>query len=350
MKFLSTVGKTAIIVFAIIGISFTGVFVGMKFGWTNVRGTIAERNSSFFKNVPKAESMNDDSTQAVILCKVHALANYAPETAKHIQTVYETTQNIQLINRMFSTAQARFADTQLFSNMNDCSKVLVPDMTPIVQTAYAWADSDEWQVLKSAFIRDQDTIRKAAQDAGISPRLLLGGIIGEQFRFFTSTRDSFKSYFEPLKILASLSKFSYGIAGLKPETVARIEQNLKNRNSVFYLGPDMEDIIQYPESVTDHAAIQFDRITDTKNPYYSYLYPGLFMRQVIMQWKNAGYDISERPDVLSTLYNLGFNRSIPKADPAAGGAPITVNGVQYNFGQLGYEFYYSGELIQEFPY
>ena len=29
---------------------------------------------------------------------------------------------------------------------------------------------------------------------------------------------------------------------------------------------------------------------------------------------------------------------------------ITVNGVEYNFGQLGYEFYYSGELSQEFPY
>ncbi len=349
MKFFGVLGKTLLVAFAIIGVAFSGVFVSMNFGWTNVKGTIEERNSSFFKNVPRAESMNDDTTQAVVLCKIHALANYAPETAKHIQTVYETTQNIELVNRMFATSQSRFIDTSLFSNLNACAKVLVPDMTPLVQTAYAWADSDEWQVLKSAFIRDQDTIRKAAEDAGISPRLLLGGIIGEQFRFFTSTRESFKSYFEPLKILASLSKFSYGIAGLKPETVARIDQNLKNKNSVFYLGPEMENVVQYPDGV-DQAAIQFDRITDTKDSYYSYLYPGLFMRQVIAQWKASGYDISNRPDVLSTLYNLGFNRSIPKPEPAAGGAPITVNGVQYNFGQLGYEFYYSGELIQEFPY
>jgi hypothetical protein len=333
-----------------------GYRIGVQWGfcWYEIwldkcTGEYCRTQFFFFKNIPKAESMNDDTTQAVVLCKVHALANYAPETAKHIETVYETTQNLPLVNQMFATAQMRFSDTGLFSDLTNCSRVSVPDMTPIVQTAYAWADSDEWQVLKSAFIRDQDTIRQAAHDAGISPRLLLGGIIGEQFRFFTSTRDSFKSYFEPLKILASLSKFSYGIAGLKPETVVRIEENLKNKNSVFYLGSDMENIITYPTGA-DVTQMQFDRITDTKNPYYSYLYPGLFMREVIAQWKAAGFDISNRPDVLSTLYNLGFNRSVPKAEPAAGGAPITVNGVQYNFGQLGYEFYYSGELLQEFPY
>ena len=349
MNLMRSLGKVAIIIFAVIGIGFSGVFVSMQFGWLNVRGTVAERNASFFKNTLRAESMNDDTTQAVTLCKVHALANYAPETAKKIQTVYQTTQDMALVNQMFATAQMRFLNTNLFSKMTECARVSVPDMTPLAQTAYAWADSDEWQVLKSAFIRDQDIIRKAANDAGISPRLLLGGIVGEQFRFFTSSRDSFKSYFEPLKILASLSKFSYGIAGLKPETVARIDENLKNKNSVFYLGSDMENVITYPEGV-DHDQVRFDRITDTKSPYYSYLYPGLFMRQVIEQWKKSGYDISNRPDVLSTLYNLGFNRSIPKAEPAAGGAPITVNGVQYNFGQLGYEFYYSGELLQEFPY
>ena len=349
MNFWGTLGKVAIAFFAIVGIIFIGVFVSMKFGWTNVRGTITERNASFFKNTQKAESLNDDTTQAVVLCKIHALANYAPETAKKIQTVYQTTGDTSLVNRMFGTAQNRFIDTELFSNMNACSRVLVPDMTPLAETAYAWADSDEWQVLKSAFIRDQDIIRQVARDAGISPRLFLGGIIGEQFRFFTSSRDSFKSYFEPLKILASLSKFSYGIAGLKPETVARIDENLKNKNSVFYLGPEMEQVITYPEG-THHEKVRFERITDTKNPYYAYLYPALFMRQVIEQWKRSGYDISNRPDILSTLYNLGFNRSIPKPEPLAGGAAITVNGTQYNFGQLGYEFYYSGELVQEFPY
>jgi len=96
--------------------------------------------------------------------------------------------------------------------------------------------------------------------------------------------------------------------------------------------------------------LRFERITDTKNTYYAYLYVGLFMRQVTAQWQASGYDISGQPGVLSTLYNLGFNRSVPKANAGPGGAIVTVNGEAYSFGELGEQFYYSGELIQEFPY
>jgi hypothetical protein len=146
-----------------------------------------------------------------------------------------------------------------------------------------------------------------------------------------------------------LSKFSFGIAGLKPETAKRIEENLHNQNSPFYLGSAMENVITYPIDTIDIASLRFNRITDTKNTYYSYLYTGLFMRQVIAQWSST-VDISNSAGVLATLYNLGFNRSIPKLNPQPGGAPITVNGVDYTFGDLADEFYYSGELLDEFPY
>lgn len=348
---MKTMARIAVAILALIGLAFTAVFVGMRLGWTNVRGTISERNASFLSGagIQASAGGTASSSQAVILCRIHALSNYAPETAKEIQTVYESGQDGSLADAMLTSAQVRFLQAGLPADFANCERVTVPDTTPLAQTAYAWADSPEWAVLKSAFIRDQEQIRQAAHDAGISPRLLLGGVIGEQLRFFTSARDSFKSYFEPLKILASLSKFSYGIAGLKPETVARIDENLKNPSSVFYLGKDMENVVTYPDG-SDHDQVRFDRITDTKNTYSSYLYAGLFMRQVIAQWKAAGYDISSRPDVLSTLYNLGFNRSIPKSDPSAGGASITVGGTEYTFGQLGDQFYYSGELSQEFPY
>jgi hypothetical protein len=350
MKLMKKMGIGAGAIFALVGVVFVGVFIAMQFGWLNVRGTINERNQSLYnalKNHPSAS--NQDSSQAVVLCKIHALSNMAPETAKNIYSVYQVNQDSDLITTMLTTAQKRFLDSSLLSTFAACANATTPDTTPLAQSAYAWADSQEWVVIRSAFIRDQDIIRQAAKDAGISPRLLLGGILGEQFRFFTNSRDTFKSYFEPLKVLASLSKFSYGIAGLKPDTVKRIDDQLKNPQSVFYLGKDMENVVTYPDG-SNVDTVRFDRITDTKNTYYSYLYAGLFMRQVTAQWKVAGYDISKRPEVLSTLYNLGFNRSIPKADPGAGGAPITVNGVDYNFGQLGYEFYYSGELSQEFPY
>ena len=286
MKVLKTLGKIVIVLFAIVGMVFTFIFFGIKFGWTNVHGTISDRNA-YFK---KAEA----STQT-------PAAN-------------------------------------------------APVIDPVVPAYphYDWEDSAEWSVIDSALERDQATINQAAHDAGISPRLLLGGIIGEQFRFFTSQRDSFKQYFEPLKILASLTNTSYGIAGLKPATVAHVESNLKDPTSVYYLGPSMENLITYPAGA-DVTTTQFQRITDTKNTYYSYLYAGLFMREVMAQWNAAGYDISERPDVLSTLYNLGFNRSIPKSDPTAGGAPITIDGQTYSFGELGNDFYYSNEMRDVFP-
>ncbi len=131
--------------------------------------------------------------------------------------------------------------------------------------------------------------------------------------------------------------------------MARVDKNLKNKDSVFYLGREMENVVTYSENA-DEEKVRFERITDTKDTYYSYLYVGLFMRQVTAQWLAFGYDISSSPGILATLYNLGFNRSIPKANAAPGGAVIKVDGEEYSFGELGEQFYYSGELVKEFPY
>lgn len=279
-------------IFALIGIVFTTIFVAMQFGWLNVQGSAKERDAYFV-----------------------------------------------------------VSDTSLTANLADAFKVTHqvdnPNDHPLL-TNLTWKDSDDFKLLKEVFTRDQAVIDRAANDAGISPRLILGGVMGEQLRFFSSKRESFKQYFEPLKILASLSQFSYGIAGLKPETVAKIDENLKNPKSTFYLGKDMEHFADYPEGV-DPTAERFSRITNAKDPYYSYLYVGLFMRQAEMQWANAGYPIDGRPDVLATLYNLGFNRSIPKPNPGSGGAPIMINGVEYSFGDIAYQFYYSDELLDIYP-
>ena len=63
------------------------------------------------------------------------------------------------------------------NQLKDCETVTVPDTNPVLQTAFPWADSAEWAVMKSAFIRDQEYIRNAARDAGISPRILLGELL-----------------------------------------------------------------------------------------------------------------------------------------------------------------------------
>ncbi|MEI6420555.1 MAG: hypothetical protein WCO30_02875 [bacterium] len=92
------------------------------------------------------------------------------------------------------------------------------------------------------------------------------------------------------------------------------------------------------------------RITDEHDHYFAYLYAALFNKQIITEWQKAGFDISNRPEILATLYNIGFSHSEPKDDPQIGGAEIDISGKTYSFGGLAYEFYYSGELLNELPY
>lgn len=344
---IKKVFKVILISFSLVGFVFVTVFALMQLGLLNVRGSISNRNSYFkIQQISADSDLNDESFK--ILCKINILRKYAPETSINIYKTLVKGGNEILVNQMISTAFRRFdTDASFVSVVNSCSNSDTKNSTyPL--TAYQWADTDQWALMKEVFIRDKDIINKAAKDAGISPRLVLTGVIGEQFRFFNNTRESFKSYFEPMKILASLSKSSYGIAGLKIGTVKTIEEHLKDPKSEFYLGSDMEHVADYAPDV-DTESERMNRITDSKNPYYSYLYIGLFMRQIEKQWNDQGYNVDNRPDVLATLYNLGFDHSVPKANSQAGGAVINIAGVDYTFGDIGYEFYYSGELSDIFP-
>lgn len=334
--------------FAIAGFIFLMIYIAMQFGWLNVRGSVSERNSYF--NIKKSEKINENYNLEII-CKINVLNKYAPLTSVYIYKNLVKGTKDQTILKMVETASFRFENDYSFNKeMNYCkNSTNEKQELKVLTSAYDWADTDQWALMKEVFTRDQVIIRKAASDAKISPRLILGGVIGEQFRFFNNRRESFKSYFEPLKILASLSNTSFGIAGLKPKTIGQIEDNLKNIKSPFYLGPDFEHTVDYKNGVNVESE-RMNRITNPKDPYYSYLYAGLYMKQIITQWQNAGFDISERPEILGTLYNLGFYYSVPKENPQAGGSIININGEDYTFGDIAYEFYYSGELSDIFPF
>lgn len=339
------ISKYIVYVFSIVGFIFTGVYFAMKWGLLNVQGSAKERNAYFTQGhfLPQEKRLYADMD---ILCQIDLVHTYAPVTSVNIYLALLSGTDINIIRKMVSVALESYVDN---TNIDSCKKNNNVNKN-LPKTAYIWADTEEWNLMKNVFTRDQDVIVKASKDAGISPRLLLGGVIGEQFRFFGNRRESFKQYFEPLKILASLSNTSFGIAGLKPNTARLIEENLKNKNSPFYLGKDMENLLDYDVNILDKDKARMDRITNTKDPYYSYLYVGLYMKQIIKQWENNGFDIGTRPDVLATLYNLGFPRSVPKENPVSGGAIINVGGKDYTFGDLGYEFYFSGELVEIFPF
>lgn len=212
----------------------------------------------------------------------------------------------------------------------------------------AWNQTPEWAVVEGGLRKDAALIERVSQETGVDARLIAAAVIPEQIRFFTAEREVFKRYFEPLKILGSLSQFSLGVSGIKQETARDIERYALDATSPFYPGPTYAAFISYPDGV-DRDAELYNRLTDAENHYYSYLYTALYLREIEAQWEAAGFSLDDKPEIAITLFNIGFEHSQPHAQPQAGGAPISVGGTSYPFGVLGGEFYHSTELLDVFP-
>ena len=135
--------------------------------------------------------------------------------------------------------------------------------------------------------------------------------------------------------------------GMKEDTAIAVEKNLKDPTSPYYLGREYEHLLDF--STEDVAHERFARMTDQHDHYWSYLYAGLYLKQVATQWERAGFPIGNRPDILSTLFNIGFRYSVPKPDPQVGGAAIALSDGVYSFGGLAGEFYRSDLLTDIFP-
>ena len=210
-----------------------------------------------------------------------------------------------------------------------------------------WSIVPEWETFKTAVIKDQSVLERVQNETGVSARLIMAITASEQLRLYYDNRESYKRAFEPLKILGSESLYSWGVTGIKEFTAQKVENNLKNPASPFYPGDQYSNLLDF--STTDPSTERFNRIVDQHNHYYSYLYAALYVREVETQWQNAGFDISDRPEFLATLYNIGFENSKPNAAPQVGGAAIKIRNQTYSFGGLSYNIYYSGELLDEFP-
>lgn len=282
-------------VFTLIGLAFSGVFVAMQYHWLDVKGSSVSRDS-FFATVPKARVL-------------------AAEVSRNPTSVSCVRQ------------------------MSDGSQVPV----------CAWNESEEYATIRSGLNKDKDVINLVAQQTEVPSRMIAATVVPEQLRWFTDDRESFKEVFEPLKILGVAAHMTYGIGGFHPDTAKRVEQYAVDTNSPFYAGADMAKLVSYPSVENPRDNSTLSRLSDSKDHYYSYLYTALFIKEITNQWARAGYDIANRPDVISTLYNIGYDRSVPKPNPQIGGATITVNGTKYAYGELGTDFYYSDELTAIFP-
>jgi Protein of unknown function (DUF1402) len=244
-----------------------------------------------------------------------------------------------LISKLNLTKNGGMAQSE---NYFDTSRMLINNET------FDWMHTDEYTTLKAIMPKEKDTLLKVENGTGIKSRLLASILFVEQMRLYNSNTELFKKIFQPLQILGVQSQYSWGVLGLKQDTLVQIENNLKTATSTFYLGSQYEHLLDF-STATDHDAERFNRVTDEHDHYYTYLYAALFIKQIEKQWSDAGFDISGNPEILATLYNIGFAHSTPNNNPQVGGAAIQIGNTSYSFGELAYEFYYSNELINVFP-
>ncbi len=341
-------------------------FLAVKFNLTKVAGNIDENTDIYNKNETQLIAYNlpgNKNTEEVqankVYCQLSVLANYADYNTSLVLSAYEVAKSYDLAEKMILALKIRLKnvanlDTELsVCDNTDLKPINVKDLQARFQNfkhpnIYSWQTGEPWQIIRQAVLKDQTTLEKVGRELKIQPRLLLSVTIVEQLRLYYTQRELFEKVFKPLKILANANKMAWGVMSIKEAAAILVENNLKDINSPFYLGKEYENILNFTTS--DVAKERYERLTNERNHYYSYLYGGLIIKQIISQWENANHLINYRPEIIATLFNIGMQNSHPKDNPQVGGSQIKIGEDTYVFGSLAYEFYYSGDLMAEFPY
>lgn len=344
-----------IFTFAILGFSNILLFLATKFQWTNESGII-DKNDRLFQEIVETKKITvteNDSLishyqynllEGKIFQKLLKLNNSYPQNAHLIYAVYRKTKDIELANAMLMAGSISLP--KINDSLTSFSIDTIKNNSKYIQN---WMNSKKWEVLKEILIMEKTSIDSAALITGVDSRIILCCLIGEQMRIFNQNRERVKNFLGPFRKLAFMTNLSYGVTGIKEGTAILVENYLKDSSSVYYLGKEYEHLLDYKK--TDNIKEErLNRLKNYNNHFYSYLYTALILKQTKVRWEKEGYDISNRPEILATLYNIGFWKSKPKKNPRAGGALFIVNNDSCTFGGVAFDFYYSGQLYNEFPY
>ena len=343
--------------FATVGFVLCVAWLAVKLKLTNDPGGV-DVNDRYFQNITLSDSQRhallSDSAKLeglknLAYYKIITLGVLHPQNARIIMDYYRRTEDVHTVEHMLDAMKIYMKDSAVYHKLvSDREKIFIYKSNTKTDNLFWWSSIEEWPVLKAAVSKDYKVIDSVARKTGVNARIISAVLIAEQIRLFDSRREAFKKWIAPLKMLTSESTFSWGVTGIKDFTAKDIEHNLGDKNSVFYSGAAYEHLLDFKTSKPDEE--RFERITNIKNHYYAYLYSALCIKQLDAQWKRAGYDLTDRPEIMATLYNVGFNFSVPKPDPQVGGSTIDIKGKKYTFGLLAYEYYYSGEMADLFPY
>jgi len=347
-------------ILAVIALVLMFTALAVKFRWSNQKGNV-DINNRYFQQI--ADKYGKDMTidakniakeQSLLMQRIGILAKYQPVDAKTIQDVYTQTGDIIIASRMLDAASLMLKDNKKF---NEELKQLAANSSTKSMSIYEFSNYKVWKDFCKAVRHDSKAIDSVAKITGVEARLIVMCLVGEQVRMFNSGRERFKQYVMPFSRIMMPTNRGYGVTGILEHTALRIERNLIDTKSAFYPGDyfyrclnvndSFPNVINDSISAHKHKTIQ--RLIAGGDHYYSYLYTAFLLRQYQAHWESKGFDLSKRPEILGTLFNIGFHKSIPKANPEAGGSSFKVGNKEYTFGGLCFEFYYSGELNELFP-
>lgn len=345
---------------ALVGLFIIGTAIAVKLKWTNDSGNV-DLNSRYFSQMAgkynqgfATDSLSFAKHERLMYQNVGLLAKYYPHNAKIILDAYHQSGDITIALRMLDAANLRMKNhkgyqaelEKIESQANEASLSIYP-----------WANYKEWKEFCSVVRSDSAAIDSVSRITGVESRLIVMCLVGEQIRMFNSAREQFKKYVIPYNRLIMTTNRGYGVTGILQNTALKIEANVFDRKSPFYPGDYFQKCLNvkdsFPELVVDtieaHKYKTIQRLMKGGDHFYSYLYTAFFLREFQAHWEREGYTLAYRPEILGTLYNLGFQKSKPKKNPSVGGSTFNVGDKEYTFGGLCYEFYYSGELMNIFP-
>lgn len=334
--------------------------LAVHFKWTNEKGH-EDLNSRYFSKMAnkynqgfKTDSASVVKYEFIMHRQIGILFKYHPNNAKEILKAYHKSGDVIVALRMLDAVKICMKKNKLYQKEIAAIRW---DKKVKALSLFAWSNYKEWKEFCKVIKADKKAIDSVALLTGVESRMIVMCLVGEQVRMFNSGREKFKKYVVPFNRLILPTNRGYGVTGILQNTALRIEKNLFDKSSKFYAGDYFQKCLNvkdsFPEYVNDtieaHKFITIQRLINRGDHFYSYLYTAFFLRQFQSHWEKEGFSLSNRPEILGTLYNLGYEKSKPKKNPSVGGSNFIVGNKDYTFGGLCYEFYYSGELQDLFP-
>ncbi len=347
-------------VLALFALALIFVALAAKFKWTNDAGNV-DLNSRYFSKMAdkynqgfETDSLTFATQERQMYQNVGLLAKYYPQNAKMILDAFQRSGDVTIALRMLDAANLRMKKHKGYQRELQRIEEQAKDASVSI---YPWANYREWKEFCKVVRADSAAIDSVSRITGVESRLIVMCLVGEQIRMFNSSREQFKKYVIPYNRLIMTTNRGYGVTGILQNTALKIEKNLFDGSSPFYPGGYYKNCLNvkdsFPELVNDtieaHKHLTIQRLMKGGDHFYSYLYTAFFLRQFQSHWEKEGFTLAYRPEILGTLYNLGFQKSKPKKNPSVGGSNFKVGDKEYTFGGLCYEFYYSGELMDLFP-